>query len=342
MSLVLNGGVGGNGTTQYAHVGSRIVSALPATVSFWFRTGVNTTSGGRAAEWVQSDATLGTYRMGAGAAQSSGPNLARTTTCRTTTSTAYSSYTAATVGVTSITSGATTQVGVDDASGFSAGEYVRLEGTFTGLTGISSGRDWRIQSIAGNTLTLTLASSGDWAEGQSATVKWSAWQPEKWNLGVATFTTTAGEFLQHKGGFVGNTSVTINAFHTGVSGQRPADIFSALDRLCLGATFQSGGATNYFRGEFAHVAVWQYAPSAAEASELLTKAPHLVGWGSPLAYAPFLADANDVIGSNHFTLVGSPSITSDGPSIQLTSGGGGGSGYLPTVMRAQPINLFGF
>jgi hypothetical protein len=345
MSLVLNGGVGGSASTQYGYVDSRIVSALPATVSFWFKTGINGAAGGQFAQWVDKDETTGTYRMGGGAQQAIGPVFSRTVGSRISTASFYAPTTALSesVNVTSITTGATTAVGVEDASKFSAGEYVRLEGTFTGITGITSGREWRIQSIAGSTLTLALTSSGTWGEGLTATVRWSAWQPEKWNLGVLSYGPTSGDNpIRLKGGFLGNSAVTLDSVYSGISGQKPVDIFDRLDRFCVGGYLQSSGASGYFRGEIAHVAVWEYFPTAGEASELLSKAPTLVGWGAPLAYWPLLADDDDAIGSNDLTLVGSPDITSDGPSIQLTSGGGGGSGYLPTVMRAQPINLFGF
>jgi hypothetical protein len=344
MSLVLNGGVGGSASTQLAYIDSRIVSALPATVSFWFKTGATGSAGGQVAQWVDKDETTGTYRMGGGASSSIGPIFSRTVGSRISTASFYAPTTALSesVNVTSITTGTTTAIGVEDASKFQAGEYVRLEGTFTGITGITSGREWRIQSIASSTLTLALSSSGDWTEGQSATVRWSAWQPEKWNLGVLSYGPTSGDNpIRLKGGFLGNSAVTLDSVHSGISGQKPVDIFDRLDRFCVGGYLQSSAAA-HFRGEIAHVAVWEYLPSAAEASELLTKAPTLVGWGSPLAYWPLTNDDDDAIGSNDLTLVGSPDITSDGPSIQLTSGGGGGSGYLPTVMRAQPINLFGF
>jgi hypothetical protein len=342
MSLVLNGGVGGSGSTQLAYIDSRIVSALPATVSFWFKNGVDVNATASFAQWVDASETTGTYRMGSGCARSTGPIFTRNYVSRTVSSSGGTPVTLDdyATAVNSITAGSTTVVSVDDSSRFSAGEYVRLTGTFTGLTGITSGREWRIQSIAGTALTLALASSGTWGEEQSATVKWSAWQPEKWNLGVITF--GGSENLMMRGGFVGNSAVTIRATSPGTLGQRPADIFSVLDRMCFGGYVQGTGATAHLRGELAHIAVWGVEPTVSECAELLTKAPTLVGWGAPLAYWPLLADKNDTIGSNDLELVGSPDITSDGPSIQLTSGGGGGSGYLPTIMRAQPINLFGF
>jgi len=346
MSLVLNGGVGGTGTTQYAYINSRIVSALPCAVSFWFKAGTNAGAGGTIAQWVNSAETLGNYRMGPGSSRSAGPILIRNTISRGTTATSSTLGVLSEhlVNVTSILPGSTTLVGVEDASKFTAGEYVRLSGSFAGISGITSGRDWRIESIGSGTLTLLLSSSGSWDEGQAATVNWSPYQPEKWNLGVASFTADpiGSDRFFNRGGFVGQSSVYMNSGYPGVTSQRPPDIFSGLDRFCVGGYLQSDAAAGHFRGEISHVAVWPVHPAAAEASELLTKAPNLVGWGSPLAYWPLLADETDSIGSNHLTPIGSPTINSDGPSIQLTSGGGGGSGYLPTVMRAQPINLFGF
>ena len=61
MSLVLNGGVGGSDSTQYAYIDDRIVSALPATVTFWFKNGIDSNAGGQFAQCVDSDATLGTF-----------------------------------------------------------------------------------------------------------------------------------------------------------------------------------------------------------------------------------------------------------------------------------------
>jgi hypothetical protein len=344
MSLILNGGVGGTGTTQYAYRDERIVTAIPCTVALWFKNGTSSTAGGTYANWVNKAATLGNYRIGGGGSRAVGPVLTRTIVTRTTSSTASSVGTLASyqVAVTAITSGAQTQVAVDNVGLFAAGEYVRLAGTFDGLTGITSGRDWRISSIAGNTLALEIASSGTWNEGQAATVKWSAWQPEKWNLAVLSFgLTSATNSRKVKGGFFGNTAVTIDSEYQGVTGQRPEDIFGVLDRFCIGAYAQSGSATDYFRGEIAHAAVWEYLPNASEAAELLTVAPHLVGWGAPLAYWPLVSDETDAIGQNDLQLVGSPDITSDGPSITLDPGGGGGSAFIPSAMRARILNAFG-
>jgi hypothetical protein len=345
MSLVLNGGVGGSGTTQCAYVDQRIISTIPCTIAAWFRTGSVVNSAGQLAGWVKSDAAVGTSRMTGGGNRSSGPQLVRNITCRLASALTGNVGTMNTllVNVTSIISGTTTQVGVEDATMFSAGEFVKLDGTFSGLTGISSGRDWRINSISGSTLTLALSTTGTWDEGLAATVKWSAWQPDEWNLAVFSFTAISNQRLQSMGGFVGNTALSIYDLKTGTAGQYPADVLGSLDRIVIGGLYQSSTLDFPWRGEIAHVAVWNnVVPTSEQAAELLTKAPHLVGWGSPLTYWPLLADETDSIGSNHLTLVGSPDITSDGPSIQLTSGGGGGSGYLPTIMRAQPINLFGF
>lgn len=342
MSLVLNGGVGGSLSTQYAYIDSKIVSALPATVSFWFKNGIDSNAGGQFAQWVDADATLGTYRMGGGSSRATGPVFTRSVGSRISTASYSSTGSLTTTAVTSIATGATTSVGVEDASSFSVGEYVRLEGSFAGITGITSGREWRIESIASSTLILALSSSGVWGEAQSATVRWSAWQPEKWNFGLLSFANIGGDANnQVKGGFLGNTSISLAGEYSGVAGQRPADIFSVLDRFCVGAYLQSGSATGYIRGEIAHVAVWEYLPTAGEAAELLTKAPNLVGWGSPLAYWPLLADESDSIGANDLTLIGSPSVTSDGPSISLTPGGGGTPGFLRGVMRARNPSIFG-
>jgi hypothetical protein len=342
MSLVLNGGVDGTGSTQYAYINSAIVSALPATVSFWFKAGTNASASGQLVNWVDKDATAGITRMGCSTSRSTGIVLVRGIITRLTTASSSGSVTNAdyAISVTNITTGATTRVAVADASGFAAGEYVRLEGAFAGITGITSGREWRISSIADNTLTLALSTSGTWSEGQSATVKWSAWQPEKWNLGVASFTLPDNGTRHIRGGFLGNTAATIRESYSGTSGQQSADVFPSVDRLSIGALAQAT-VSDYWRGEIAHVAVWESFPTLAQAEELLTLAPNLVSWGAPTAYWPLLSDETDSIGSADLTLVGTPSITSDGPSITL-SGGGGGSGYLPTIMRAQPTNLFGF
>jgi hypothetical protein len=343
MSLVLNGGVGGALSTQYAYIDDRIVSALPATVTFWFKNGIDSNAGGQFAQWVDSDVTLGTYRMGGGGSRATGPVFTRSVGSRISTASYSSTASLTTTNVTSIATGTTTAVTVEDASTFSAGEYVRLEGTFTGITGITSGREWRISSIESNTLILALSSSGSWGEGLTATVKWSAWQPEKWNFGMLSFSDSlGGANNQIKGGFLGNTTVSLAGEYSGVAGQRPSDIFSVLDRFCLGAYLQSGTATGYVRGELAHVAVWGVRPTDGETAELLVKAPTLVSWGTPLAYWPLLADDDDAVGSYDLTLIGSPPINSDGPSITLAGGGGGSGTFIPSIMRAQPTNLFGF
>jgi len=344
MSLVLNGGVGGSGTTQCAYVDERIISAIPCTIAAWFKTGSAASSAGQLAGWVQSDAAVGTSRMTGGGNRSTGPVLVRNITCRTSTALTGSVGTLNTllVNVTSITSGATTQVGVEDATMFSVGEFVKLDGTFSGLTGITSGRDWRINSIAGSTLTLALATTGTWSEGQSATVKWSAWQPEKWNLAVFAFTDISNQRLQSMGGFLGNTALSIYDVKSGTAGQYPADVLGSLNRIVIGGLYQSSTLDFPWRGEIAHVAVWNnVVPTSEQAAELLTKAPHLVGWGSPAAYWPLLADENDSIGTNHLTPIGSPGINSDGPAITLEAGGGGGAAFIPSAMRARILNAFG-
>jgi hypothetical protein len=344
MALVLNGGVDGTGSTQYAYRDARVVSSLPCFVAGWFKAGTNSSSSGQFFNWVDADGTLGNTRMGGGISRSLGLVLTRNVISRATTASSRSVTVLDSVAqsVGSIGVGATTAVAVDDSSAFTAGEYVRITGGLLGLSGIASGRDYRIASIAGSALNLEIASSGDWTEGQTATIKWAAWQPEKWNFMALAFTETSNARIQHYGGFVGRSSLLIAELNGGTSSNYPADIFSSLDRVCLGATFQSASATNYFRGEAAHVAVWNgVEPTQSQIAELLSVAPNLVSWGAPTAYWPLLADETDSIGSADLTLVGTPDITSDGPSITL-SGGGGGSGYLPTVMRAQPINLFGF
>jgi hypothetical protein len=343
MSLVLNGGVGGSDSTQYAYRDSRIVSALPCTLAVWFKNGTGVSAEGQVAGWMDADATIGTYRMGGSLARSTGPVFTRQITSRTISAVISSVTTRTTVSqnVTDIGTGATTAFVLDDASRYSVGEYVRITGTFTGISGITSGREYRIGSIAGSTINLEVATTGAWNEGLTATVRWSAWQPEKWNLMVLTFTETEPR-MTHMGGFVGNSGLTVLSSFGGTSGQFPADIFSVLDRVTLGALFQSAGATGHFRGELAHFAVWNgVTPTESQAAELLTVAPNLVSWGAPTAYVPLTNNENDVIGVNHLTLVGSPSINSDGPAITLTGGGGGSAGYLPSVMRARNPSIFG-
>jgi len=352
MSLVLNGGVGGSGTTQFAYLDGRIVSALPAVMSFWFKNGAGGSSGGRTAQFVQSDAALGTQLMGSGLSQSVGPVLNCSTQVRTTTATVYNFATRSdlTEGryrypLTAITTGATTTIVVDtlgDAMPYVAGMYVKPEGTFTGVSGLVSGREYRVASVSGTSAVLEVASTGEASSGWTGTVRWSGWQPERWNFGVVRLNSTADPArITYYGGFSGAPGITI---YSGNSGQvSPSTIFDAMDRICFGGTYQSASGANAFRGELAHLAVWEgVSLDDSKAAELLTVAPNLVSWGTPLAYVPCLGDGVATVGATNLTTVGSPSFTSDGPSIQLTSGGGGGSGYLPTIMRAQPINLFGF
>lgn len=339
MSLVLNGGESGTGATQYAYVDSRIVTTLPITISYWFKAGNTTSASGDYVGLVDKDATLGTYRMGNGVERSTGPIMAQTATSRVTTASQYTMAVpdASMVTISEIITGSVTECVVDDPTPFSVGQFVRVTGTLTGITGIASGRDYRVESITGYSLFLTIASSGTWTETNSGNVRPSAYQPERWNLAVAVFLEDRFTF---RAGVLGNTTMLIDASLNGITGQDPVDIWSVIDRFCVGAYAQSGSAARYANGELAHVGLWDNTnPTLAQADELLTVAPNLVTWGAPTAYYPFLADANDSIGSNHMTLVDTPTINGDGPSITV-SGGGGGGGYLP-IMRPYNPSIFG-
>jgi hypothetical protein len=352
MSLVLNGGAGGSGTTQFSYLDSRIVSALPSVFSFWFKTGINDGTGGRSAQFVQSDATLGTYLMGSGLSRSVGPVFNCSTQVRPTTATVYSFGTRTDLDggryaypISAVTTGATTTISVDtlgDAMPYVAGMYVKPEGTFSGVSGLVSGREYRVASVSGANAVLEVATTGALTEGWAGTVRWSAWQPERWNLGVIRISNTADPArLMYYGGFVGAPGVTISK---GNSGQvNPSTIFDVMDRICFGGTYQSGAGANQFRGELAHLAVWEGVTlDDSKAGELLTVAPNLVSWGTPLAYVPCLGDGNATVGATNLTTIGDPTYTSDGPSITLSGGGGGSGTFIPSIMRAQPTNLFGF
>jgi hypothetical protein len=120
MSLVLNGGIGGSGTTQFAYLASRVASALPAIISFWHRTGINSNSGGRLANFAQSTAAVGTYRMGSSLSRTTGPVFNNQTAAFDTSGTTagFSTRSDLTEGryrypLTSITAGATTTITVD-------------------------------------------------------------------------------------------------------------------------------------------------------------------------------------------------------------------------------------
>lgn len=310
--------------------------------SVWFKNGYGTTASGQLFNWVDADATLGNWRMGGECARSLGPVLNRGVLSRKTTSAGGAVYTLSAYAqdVLGITAGAETLMQTADASGFVVGQYVRPLGTFTGLSGITSGRDYRINSIAGDTLSLALSTTGTWAEGLTATVKWSTWQPESWNLAVLSFTDTPTARLRHMGGHFGGP-LSLLTESLGTTGERPIDIFSALDRICLGAILQSDSATGHLCCEFSDLAIWNNVePTALQATELLTMAPNLVSFGAPTAYWPLLADENDTIGSAHLTLVGSPTISSDGPAITRT-GGGGSTGFLQHIMRSHNPSVFG-
>jgi hypothetical protein len=247
--------------------------------------------------------------------------------------------------LTSITSGATTTITVDslgDPMPYAAGMYVRPEGTFTGLSGLVSGREYRVASVSGANAVLEVATTGALSEGWAGTVRWSAWQPERWNLGVVRLNGTSDPArLQYWGGFLGGPGITIYSGTTPTTS--PATIWDDLDRICFGGLYQSDTGNTPFRGELAHLAVWSgVSLDDSKAGELLTVAPNLVSWGTPLAYVPCLGDGNATIGATNLTPIGSPTYTSDGPSITLSGGGGGSGTFIPSIMRAQPTNLFGF
>jgi hypothetical protein len=130
--------------------------------------------------------------------------------------------------------------------------------------------------------------------------------------------------------------------HSGSSGVNASivDVVAAVDRLCIGGNLQSGTISNPLAGDIAHAAIWEgtYA-TAAQALELLTAAPNAVTWGAPSNYWPLVNDGDDAAGSADLTLVDSPTINSDGPT--LGSGGGVGGTFIPSAMRARILNAFG-
>jgi len=341
VSLVLNGGVSGNLATQCAYIDSRIVSALPFTVSAWYRSGNNVaaSSSRSLVSLVDASAAPGNGVISMRCSRNTNTILTVGTLLRNTTESALTITASASteINIVSVTTGTTTVITLESApTDWEVGDFVRLTASFVEITGLNSGRDYLILNISGASVTLNVASEAGGAPSATGTLKPSVWDIDGWNLLVMTCK-AAADRRQLYGGY----RRTIISTTTAGPSTLDSVIFAACNRIALGALYQSGTIGAPLNGELAHVAVWDGANvSEAQASELLTVAPNLVTWGTPTAYAPFLADANDVIGSNHFTLVGSPDITSDGPSITL-SGGGGGSGYLPTIMRAQPINLFG-
>ena len=352
LSLVLNGGIGGSGTTQTAYLASRVASSLPAIISFWHRAGINSGATGRVANIVDASAAVGTFRLGSSLSRSVGPVFNNTTAIfnETGTTSSFSTRSDLTDGryrypVTSIAAGATTTITVDtlgDAMPYAAGMYVRIDGTLTGLAGILAGREYRVSSVSGATAVLEVATTGTLEEGWSAFVRWSAWQPERWNLGVVRISGDRDpERMQYWGGFLGSPGITIYSATPGVFS--PSLIWDVMDRICFGGLYQSDTINSPFRGELAHLAVWQEVDlDDSKAAELLTVAPNLVSWGTPLAYVPCIDNGTATVGAENLTTVGSPSFTSDGPSITLTGGGGGSGTFIPSVMRAQPINIFGF
>jgi hypothetical protein len=352
LSLILNGGIGGSGTTQFAYLASRVASALPAIISFWHRTGIDSNSGGRVANFAQSTAAVGTYRMGSSLSRTTGPVFNNQTAVFDTTghTSRFSTRSDLTEGryrypLTSITSGATTTITVDslgDPMPYAAGMYVKPEGTFTGLSGLVSGREYRVASVSGANAVLEVATTercrkagpgpfdgrhGSRSGGTSV-------------LCGSTARRTRPACSIGAGSSV-RPGITIYSGTTGTTS--PATIWDVLDRICFGGLYQSDTGNTPFRGELAHLAVWSgVSLDDSKAGELLTVAPNLVSWGTPLAYVPCLGDGNATIGATNLTPIGDPTYTSDGPSITLSGGGGGSGTFIPSIMRAQPTNLFGF
>jgi hypothetical protein len=353
MSLVLNGGIGGSGTTQFAYLASRVAASLPCVASIWYRTGTDSNSGGRSINWAYASAAVGTYAMGTGHSRSVGPSFSDTVRANSTSTGTTTVQTRIDLEggryaypMTSIATGATTTIGVDtlgDAMPYSAGMYVRAGGTLTGVSGMVTSREYRVASVSGANVELEVATTGSPSEGWSGSLRWSAWQPERWNLSVVRFSETGDPIarIQYFSGFFGGPGITMKA---GVSGSTaPEILWPDMDRICVGGLYQSDAGTGPFRGELAHVAVWEGVDlDDSKAAELLTVAPNLVSWGTPLAYVPCLGDGNATVGATNLTTIGDLTYTSDGPSITLSGGGGGGGAFIPSIMRAQPTNLFGF
>ena len=340
MSLVLNGGVGGSGSTQFGYVPSKIITQLPYAISFHFKGSVNSTASGRLVNLVDGTATLNStpnYLMGHGVSRSLGPVLAQTIASRLTgaspnsaTASAASDYTILTV-----TPGASTVLGLNTSGhGYSIGEYIRVSGTFGTLTGLTDSACYRVSDVNGAAVTVAASTSGDFTGG-SAVVRYAAYQPEFWNLVVCEFTDSSPR-LRIWSAIHGKTGLTTKSTFSGTSGQYPVNLFSLVNRLCVGAIVQANdAANNHFRGEIANLAVWDNSAVTDElVLDLNTKVPTIVSMGTLAAYYPFDENTQDQIGSNHFTMFGSPTVTSSGPT--LTGAGGGGSVIVSGVSDPTP------
>jgi hypothetical protein len=329
-----------NGTTQLAHADWAIT--LPFTMAVWARRPIPPTNSKTAyiLHGVDSAASVGNFIVGTRFVSTyAAPRqtLSAGTVARTTTETVANVTPVGSVAITNIDNVGVTSLTLETADeAWRAGDWVRVEGT-TGLTPELGGRDWEIASVTGGSTVLNLVASTTGTPTGTWTANPSAFQGEdRWSLLVVTYDATARRlawaghegrsFLTHSSSNVTNTSIS--------------SLVAAVNRVCIGGNLQSGTINNPLAGEIAHAAVWQgvYA-GASQALELLTVAPNAVTWGAPSNYWPLLANENDAAGSANLTLVDTPTINSDGPT--LGSSGGGGGAFIPSAMRARIINAFG-
>jgi len=162
VSLILNGGIGGSGTTQTAYIDSKIASNLPLAMALCWRAGENGSAAGPLMRVCQSAVTtLNTNYFGGHASRSVGPIISQAFGSRGTTSTFAQAYTlpAFTFNIVSITVGATTILSISTHN-FLNGEMVRLSGTFTGITGIQDGRDYKVLSANPSLVEIVADTSG--------------------------------------------------------------------------------------------------------------------------------------------------------------------------------------
>jgi hypothetical protein len=323
MSLVLNGGVGGTGSTQGAYIDSVIASNLPLAMAVCWRAGENSSSAGALMRMCQSVVdTLNTYNFGGNASRAVGPIITQSVGGRGTTASFATSLTNAAYvyDIQVIAVGETTMLTVPGHN-FQVGEMVRLTGTLTGITGILDGRDYKVLTVSSSLVELQAATSGEWQVGSTATARRSAWQPNVWNMTLLTFGASGtSDSHRNRAGLVGEAGLMVMHQHSGIAGQRGFELWSVVDRFCLGCLYQNDTLQSPFRGEMAHAAL--FAPTLTDTSEaaaLLGARPDAVALPL-LAYWPLTSNLNDVVGSNHLIPLGNPSVTSDDPFPPVEGG----------------------
>lgn len=158
----------------------------------------------------------------------------------------------------------------------------------------------RLNVNASNQVAATQDAAG---AASSSTYTATAISADTWHCAVAVFTSDSSRTVYLDG----------NAATTQTTTRSTS--WASIDRLNIGA---SGPLAADFNGLIGHVAVWDVALSAGNITSLAGGAnPLTIDPTNLIAYWPLTADVNDVVGTNHLTVVNNaaPKAPADDPTV---------------------------